>query len=287
MNLIRIQALAASIVATAAGTPPPSLDTQNYRVTYIPGAESCRLASLEDAYFYTILAEDYMAQVNLISTLGASDPEGYYEANVAPRQSDDMQVIAPSVGLELSGKDVEQLFLTFARRELAYHIWAMPRACRLDDDDGRMRVFLRETGYVKNDDRDGDEEVEGYGNVFTVFTTIQLDFDADGKVTRLVSVRDGTLLGNEVYEGNAPVEPPVAVVELKLGSSASDRGDSGDGTEPSVDAGAEADAVADAEVDSRADAKVEPFASSSPSNFTFRFVGLHAAALAALMWNLF
>lgn len=191
------------IMTTAAATPS-SLDVDNYQVTYIPSAPSCRLANYKDAYTYTILAEDYMAQVNLISTIGGSNPDTYYERNVLPRQSDDMKmVIAPSVGLTLSGEDIRELFLTFAKRELAYHTWAMPRVCHLDEDGG-MRVALRETGLVQN----SGDNVEGYGNVFTVFTTIELDFNKEGLVTQLVSVRDETLLGNDVFQGNAPSEPP-------------------------------------------------------------------------------
>jgi hypothetical protein len=123
--------------------------TDNYKVTYISNAEPCKLASFEDAYAYTILAEDYMVQTNLISTIGASDPDAYYETNIKPRQSVNMQIIAPSVGLELSGEEVKDLFLTLSKRELAYHIWAMPRVCYLDDG-GAMRVYLRETGLVQN-----------------------------------------------------------------------------------------------------------------------------------------
>jgi len=65
-------------------------------------------------------------------------------------------------------------------------------------------IFLRETGLVEN----SGDNVEGYGNVFTVFTTIELDFNKEGLVTQLVSVRDETLLGNDVFQGNAPSEPP-------------------------------------------------------------------------------
>ena len=90
---------------TTAAATPSSLDVDNYQVTYIPSASSCRLSNYKDAYTYTILAEDYMAQVNLISMIGKEDPDTYYERNVLPRQSDDMKmVIAPSVGLTLREK---------------------------------------------------------------------------------------------------------------------------------------------------------------------------------------
>lgn len=39
-------------------------------------------------------------------------------------------VIAPSVGLTLSGEDIRELFLTFAKRELAYHIFKGNRLSR-------------------------------------------------------------------------------------------------------------------------------------------------------------
>ena len=216
MNINLFLVIGVSIIVTAAAVNPTSLNTDNYQVTYISSAQPCKLASSEDAYVYTILAEDYMAQTNLVSTIGASDPESYYETNIKPRQSADMQVIAPSVGLELSGEEVKNLFLTLSKRELAYHIWAMPRVCHLGDGSG-MRVFLRETGLVQN----SGEDVEGYGNVFKVFTTIELDFDEEGLVTQLVSVRDETLLGNEVFEGNAP-RSPQNTLEVEMSTSTND-----------------------------------------------------------------
>ena len=77
MNLRRLQKIFIASMAKIASATPPSLDIDNYQVTYIPSAPSCKLASFEDAYTYTILAEDYMAQVNLVSTIGASDPDAY------------------------------------------------------------------------------------------------------------------------------------------------------------------------------------------------------------------
>jgi len=66
------------MIMTTAVATPSSLDVvDNYQVTYIPSAPSCRLANCKDAYTYTILAEDYMAQVNLISTIGKEDPDIY------------------------------------------------------------------------------------------------------------------------------------------------------------------------------------------------------------------
>lgn len=111
-----------------------------------------------------------------------------------------MEVIAPSVGLQLSGDDVRELFLLFSKRSLAYHIWSQPRVCIRSQ--GRVRVYLREYGLVKNDD-DG----EGSGKIINVFTNIQLDFNRYGKVRRLVSVRDNTLLGDELFDG--PATAPV------------------------------------------------------------------------------
>ena len=173
------------------------LDFDNYQVQYQPQLGRCQLASADEAYKYTILAEDYMIQVNLVATIGAEDPDAFYEENVLPRQANNMEVIAPSVGLELTGDDVRQLFVTLSKRRLAYHIWTMPRVCLRPD--GRASVYLRETGNVQNG-----EDGEGGGEVFRVFTSIRLDFNRLGKVRRLVSVRDQTLLGNEVFEGYAP-----------------------------------------------------------------------------------
>ena len=170
------------MATAAAAATPTSLNITNYQVTYISSAQSCKLASFEDAYAYTILAEDYMSHTNLISTIGASDPDTYYKTKVEPLQSDNMQIIAPSVGLELSGEEVKELFLSLSKRELAYHIWAMPRVCHLNDGGG-MRVYLRETGMVQN----SGEDVEGFGNVFTVFTTIELDFEVVAQLTDYVT----------------------------------------------------------------------------------------------------
>ena len=127
-----------------------------------------------------------------------SNPDVYYQDHIAPRQAHNMEVIAPSVGLQLSGEDVRELFLTtFSKRSLAYHIWSQPRVCIRSQ--GWVRVYLREYGLVKNG-----EDGEGSGNVMNVFTNIQLDFDRRGKVRRLVSVRDNTLLGDELFDGPAP-----------------------------------------------------------------------------------
>ena len=90
-----------------------------------------------------------------------------------------------------------ELFINLSKRQLANHIWSQPRVC-IDSDD-EVRVYLREYGLVQNN-----MGGEGGGDVLNVFTTIQLDFDGEGKVKRLVSVRDQTLVGNEVFEGNAP-----------------------------------------------------------------------------------
>ena len=174
-----------------------ALDFDNYEVQYQNQVGRCQLASVDEAYKYTILAEDYMIQINLVATVGADDPDAFYEQNVLPRQANNMEVVAPSVGLELTGEDVRQLFVTLSKRRLAYHIWTMPRVCLRPD--GRASVYLRETGNVQNG-----EDGEGGGDVFRVFTSVRLDFNRLGKVRRLVSVRDQTLLGNEVFEGNAP-----------------------------------------------------------------------------------
>jgi hypothetical protein len=52
----------------------------------------------------------------------------------------------------------------------------------------------------------------------TVFTSIALDFDEEGLVTQLVSVRDETLLNDEVFEGNAPIRKP-STPEVGVSSS--------------------------------------------------------------------
>ena len=72
-----------------------------------------------------------------------------------------------------------------------------PRVCLRSD--GRASVYFRETGNVQNG-----EDGEGEGDVLRVFTSIRLDFNRRKKVRRLVSIRDQTLLGNEVFEGDAP-----------------------------------------------------------------------------------
>ena len=42
-----------------------------YQVPYVADFHTCKLASSDVAYRYSILAEDYMVQTNLISTIGA------------------------------------------------------------------------------------------------------------------------------------------------------------------------------------------------------------------------
>uniref|UniRef100_A0A7S0FPX0 Uncharacterized protein n=1 Tax=Minutocellus polymorphus TaxID=265543 RepID=A0A7S0FPX0_9STRA len=174
-----------------------ALDFDDYQVQYQPQVGRCKLASADEAYKYTILAEDYLVQTNLVATIGADDPDAYYQQRIAPRQSNNFEVVAPSVGLELSGDDVRQLFINLSARRLAYHVWTMPRVCRRPD--GRVSVYFRETGTVQNG-----EDGEGGGDILRVFTSIRLDFNSLDKVRRLVSVRDQTLLGGEIFEGNAP-----------------------------------------------------------------------------------
>ena len=190
--------LALSLYSAATLVSAEVLEFDDYQVPYQPAQDGrCKLASADEAYEYTILAEDYLVQTNLVATIGADNPDAYYEENIAPRQASNFEVVAPSVGLELSGDDVRQLFLDLSTRRLAYHVWTMPRVCL--HSDGRASVYFRETGNVQNSD-DG----EGAGVVLSVFTSIRLDFTRRKKVRRLVSIRDQTLLGNEVFDGNAP-----------------------------------------------------------------------------------
>ena len=189
---------ALSLLSAATLAAAEALDFDDYRVPYQPAQVGrCKLASADEAYELTILAEDYLVQTNLVATIGAENPDAYYEENIAPRQANNFEVVAPSVGLELSGDDVRQLFLNLSTRRLAYHVWTMPRVCLRSD--GRASVYFRETGNVQNG-----EDGEGGGDVFRVFTSIRVDFNRRKKVRRLVSIRDQTLLGNEVFEGNAP-----------------------------------------------------------------------------------
>lgn len=172
--------------------------TNDYKVQYLPDDQNintrqqeCNLANAEEAYKYTILAEDFMVQVNLIAT-GTDNPEQYFADNVAPRIASDMTISAPSVGLELSGPEAAlELFLTLADRNFAYHMWDMPRVCRLSD--GRMKVYFREFGFVQND-----EDGEGGGDIFNVFTAIELAFNENNEVDRLVSTRRNTIVGGEL-----------------------------------------------------------------------------------------
>ena len=101
------------------------LEFDDYQVPYQPAQVGrCKLASADEAYEYTILAEDYLVQTNLVATIGADNPDAYYEENIAPRQASNFEVVAPSVGLELSGDDVRQLFLDLShlatQRRLAH-----------------------------------------------------------------------------------------------------------------------------------------------------------------------
>ena len=110
------------------------LEFDDYQVPYQTAQVGrCKLASADEAYEYSILAEDYLVQTNLVATIGADNPDAYYEENIAPRQASNFEVVAPSVGLELSGDDVRQLFLNLSTRRLAYHVWTMPRVCLHSD----------------------------------------------------------------------------------------------------------------------------------------------------------
>ena len=168
--------------------------TQPYMVQYLPPTsyQNCQLATAEEAYKYTILAEDFMVQTNLISTT-VYDPEQYFEENIAPRITNDITISAPSVGLEVSGVDgATDLFLTFAERRLAYHVWDQARVCKSPDDEDMTKVYLREYGYVQNTD-----EGEGNGGIFNVFTTIELTFNGN-LISRLVSTRRNTILDGDL-----------------------------------------------------------------------------------------
>eukprot|EP00561_Arcocellulus_cornucervis_P003964 CAMPEP_0185812392 /NCGR_PEP_ID=MMETSP1322-20130828/9291_1 /TAXON_ID=265543 /ORGANISM="Minutocellus polymorphus, Strain RCC2270" /LENGTH=204 /DNA_ID=CAMNT_0028508925 /DNA_START=38 /DNA_END=653 /DNA_ORIENTATION=- len=91
------------------------LEFDDYQVPYQTAQVGrCKLASADEAYEYSILAEDYLVQTNLVATIGADNPDAYYEENIAPRQASNFEVVAPSVGLELSGDDVRQLFLNLS-----------------------------------------------------------------------------------------------------------------------------------------------------------------------------
>lgn len=166
-----------------------------YDVTYIPKAEQqnylCHnLANAEESLRYSILAEDYMIQTNLIVT-GTDDPESFYEEKIAPRQNKNIIVSAPSVGVEASGIDeVRQLFVGLAsNRIFAYHIWDQIRVCQNDDDS--YTVYMREYGLVQEEGQ----------NMINVFTTIALRFE-DELVAKLISVRRNTLRNGIFVQGN-------------------------------------------------------------------------------------
>ena len=124
------------------------LDFDDYRVPYQPAQVGrCKLASADEAYEYTILAEDYLVQTNLVATIGAENPEAYYEENIAPRQANNFEVLAPSVGLELSGDDVRQLFLNLSTRRLASGMPSLRRTGeRLFSRDGKCPKWRRRRG---------------------------------------------------------------------------------------------------------------------------------------------
>lgn len=169
-------------------------ETTNYRVHYIAGRPNCDLADANEAYKYTILAEDYMVQTNLIVT-AADDREAYYNEVIAPLQTEDITVSVPQLNIERTGEEVRDLFVeAIGSRQFAYHIWDQPRVCR--NAGGRsFTVYLREYGLV---------QAAQASDHINVFTTIALTIDGNGLVERLVSNRENTLIDGTFFDGNGP-----------------------------------------------------------------------------------
>lgn len=174
------------------GSSKSSNDQVNYQVQYYPEAPLCALVTdANKAYKYTLLAEDYMIHVNEITT-SQLDPFTYYRTNVVPRQDTDMEISihAGALDFDVQGTEaIEEFFVQLHTRDLAYHVWTMPRVCRVagtNQNAPTTKVYLREYGLVQ-------DSGEAASSLLNVFTTIELIFDDQGMATKLVSTRRNTL----------------------------------------------------------------------------------------------
>ncbi len=193
---LRRRAMSSSSSKSRRSRSRASAERKNYHVHYINGHPNCDLADANEAYYYTILAEDYMVQTNLIVT-AADDQEAYYDEVIAPLQAQDITVSVPQLNIERTGEEVRDLFVqAIGSRQFAYHIWDQPRVCR--DAGGRsFTVYLREYGLVQQENTQASDHI-------TVFTTIALTIDTDGLVERLVSNRENTLIDGTFFDRNGP-----------------------------------------------------------------------------------
>ena len=197
LSLRRRRAMSSSSSSSSSKSRPSrnrASERTNYQVHYITGRPDCDLADANEAYKYTILAEDYMVQTNLIVT-AADDREAYYDEVIAPLQAEDITVSVPQLNVERTGEEVRDLFVeAIGSRQFAYHIWDQPRVCR--NAGGRsFTVYLREYGLV--------QEAQASDHI-NVFTTIALTIDTNGLVERLVSNRENTLIRGTFFDGNGP-----------------------------------------------------------------------------------